>query len=147
MAGIKGKLLARVEKICGPESDEAKRAENTLQNAEKLAETEKANPRIVIAAGVLCQLPEDNARRALLELGMRMQDIDEICGIIAALHSSSAMDMLSYRVVHDAVLLAHIEEGLQDGSRGKQELDRFLTEGGRDLALAEVGGSFRSLRG
>jgi HD superfamily phosphodiesterase len=77
------------------------------------------------------------ARRLLLKLGMRMEDIEEICEIIAHHHSPGIIKTNNFKILYDADLLVNLDEEMQ--TREKSKLQKiiessFLTPAGKKLA-------------
>jgi hypothetical protein len=77
------------------------------------------------------------ARRLLLKLGMRMEDIEEICEIIAHHHSPGIITTSNFKILYDADLLVNIEEEMntKDCSKLRSLIEKsFLTPTGKALA-------------
>jgi HD superfamily phosphodiesterase len=77
------------------------------------------------------------ARRFMLKLGMRIEDIEEICEIIAHHHSPGIIKTNNFNILYDADLLVNIAEEMKtrDKSKLKHIIESsFLTPTGRKLA-------------
>jgi hypothetical protein len=86
------------------------------------------------------------ARKMLLAVGARVDEIDEICDIVAHHHTPGVVDSLSFRVVYDADCLVNLSSGTgrSDAAEWRALIDRtFLTRAGRaraeDLLLVGAG--------
>ena len=139
--GLKKHLLAKMREHFGGDTKKTQHAEKVLDNAEKLVKSEKGDWHIVIPASILHEV--GIAREILLRLGLKLEDINEICDIIAHHHSKDERDSDNYRLLCDADWLANLREVADEET--DEQLRRlideiFLTETGRDLALKECAG-------
>jgi hypothetical protein len=126
-------------------AETAATAIGALEFAEKLLISEKANPRVTLAAALLSGLGSgcncDQApvaggpspRSLLTELGAHWKVVDEVC----ALCSDKAGETPEIRVVQDATALSALRQSLsQGGTISEDEIKkRFLTDKGRETAL------------
>jgi hypothetical protein len=60
----------------------------------------------------------------MLKLGMRLEDIEEICEIIAHHHSPGIIKTNNFMILYDADLLVNIEE--ENKTRDRKELSNFI---------------------
>lgn len=153
----KEKLIKELEEYFGDDKKRIKHAENVLEFAEEILKKEKADWHIVIPASILhdvgIKAAEEKygssagnlqekegppvARNILIKLGMKKEDIDEICEIIANHHSPGNVNTLNFKVLYDADWLVNIgdEVDIRDKDRLRKVINRvFLTETGRELA-------------
>ena len=155
-AGLKKQILAELETTFGQSADRMKRAGDILHFAEELVATEPADWHIVMPASLLSQvgvtqspadsqsgsgpmiLTDDPVEKLLLRSGMKMDDINAICGVLYYLGSEETDDRESdanYRVLHDAILLASLHETDGRDSPGSGSGNKlFLTDTGGKLA-------------
>jgi predicted RNA-binding Zn-ribbon protein involved in translation (DUF1610 family) len=112
------------------------RTVQAVRYAEKIIAMEGGEPHIVIPAVVLFEISRaagsdgtGAVRKILLGEGLRIEHIDEICGIVTSLERVSSEDTLNLRIVHDARLLVNLEEIRKKGYHGA-----FLTAAGKTLA-------------
>jgi len=157
---LKTHLLAKMHDHFGNDKERIDHAETVLANAEKLVQSEKADWHIVIPASILHDVGitvteakygssagkyqeiegPPIAREILLRLGLKMEDIDEICDIIAHHHSPGEQNSDNFRVLYDADSLVNLRE-VVNGESDEQICTliekNFLTKTGRELALKE----------
>ena len=136
--GLKKHLLAKMREHFSDDEKKVEHTEKVLANAEKLVQGGKGDWHIVIPASILHDV--GIAREILLRLGLKLEDIDEICDIIAHHHSQDEHDSDNYGLLCDADWLANLQE-VADG-KSDEQLRRlideiFLTATGRELALKE----------
>lgn len=155
---IRQKLLEKLEEHFGKDKKRIDHAKEVLCFAEKLLKAEKADWHIVIPASILhdvgikaaeekygsCEAHYQEqegppiARNILLPLGLKLEEIDQICEIIAHHHSPGRVNTKNFKVVYDADLLVNIRE-TACGKKQKQLqkiIERsFLTRGGKQLAI------------
>jgi HD superfamily phosphodiesterase/predicted RNA-binding Zn-ribbon protein involved in translation (DUF1610 family) len=154
---IKQKLLNELEGYLGNDTKRIKHAQQVLYFAEKLLEKEKGDWHIVIPAGILHDIGIKEAERKygssashyqekegppiakeiLLKMGLKKEDIDEICQIIAHHHSPQKINTQNFRLLYDADSLVNLKEEVdtEDKTKLKKMIDKtFLTSAGKDLA-------------
>ena len=135
-------------------------AKRVLRFAEELLDEERADWHIVIPASILHdvgikaaeekygsfdgKLQEQEGppivRKMLLKLGLKMEIIDEICGIVAHHHSPGVVDTLNFEVLYDADLLVNLSEKKRTSTPEEISslIDRsFLTGTGKKIARRE----------
>jgi HD superfamily phosphodiesterase/predicted RNA-binding Zn-ribbon protein involved in translation (DUF1610 family) len=159
---VRRKLLDAVEEYFGDDAPRIDHAKRVLRFAEELLkEVDDADFHIVIPASILHdvgikaaeekygradgKLQEEEgppiARKMVLSLGFKLEDVEEICEIIAHHHSPGVIDSANFRVLYDADLLDNSRERLSEASAEEAEafVDRaFLTEAGKELARSEL---------
>jgi hypothetical protein len=131
--GLRRKLLEEVKSCLKAKPERVRHCEKVLYWAEKILKTEKADWHIVIPASILTNTRlasdiESSGQRAgeiLLRSGFTVAEIERISAIVD--HRPDKRENTDYRVVHDAELLAHLEEG--EFNNGE-----FLTATGKKLA-------------
>ncbi len=159
-AGLKRQLLEKMRSHFGDDRKRIKHAEKVLGTAEKLLESEQGDWHIVIPASILhdvgIKVAEEKygssagpyqekegppvAREILLRLGFKLEDIDQICDIIAHHHSPGELNSQNFKVLYDADWLVNIQEV---GKKKTEEqlrsmIDKtFLTETAKELAHRE----------
>jgi hypothetical protein len=119
-AGIKRKLLELLDRRHGPQGGEVRRAREVLGWAERILAREKADWHIVLPASILLGMDREAAREALLRQGLALEDVQRVCRIIAGWREAGASADAELAVLHDACLLAGVEEE-------KPEKGAFLT--------------------
>jgi hypothetical protein len=142
---VKLRLLTALGERFGSDRRRIKHARIVLRYAEEVLSREKGDSHIVIPAAILHDIgPWDDldgqgkskdevAKKFLLKEGLQMDNIDEICEIIATLHEDRENGSMNYKIVHDAERLAHLKE--ESGRMKKMQAEAFfLTQAGRALA-------------
>ena len=119
---IKQKLTEELEKHFGTDSKRINHAKNVMRFAEEILKEEKADWHIVIPASILHDVGikaaeekygsttgnyqekegPDIARKILLGISFKKEDIDEICEIIAYHHTPGKVKTLNFSVLYDA---------------------------------------------
>ncbi|MCM8758110.1 MAG: HD domain-containing protein [Candidatus Omnitrophica bacterium] len=154
---IKQKLLKELEDYFGPDIKRINHAKNVMHFAEELLKKEKADWHIVIPAAILhdigIKIAEERhgsssgylqeregpeiARKILLKVGLKKEDIDEICQMIAYHHSPDKIDTLNFKILYDADQLVNLKDKFDTKDKAKLEeiIERvFLTSEGKRLA-------------
>lgn len=134
-------------------------AARVARYAEKLVQGEKGDPAVVMSAAYLHDtgikeaerkreqgLTSDNGTEAcsvagaiLGKLDARQDLIDEVCDIVGRRHPSNGEETINFKVVHDADLLADLEDGQKkeplDTDRLSEIIEsKFLTGSAKELA-------------
>lgn len=154
---IKQKLIRELEDYFGNDTKRVNHAKNVLNFAEEILKQERGEWHIVIPAGVLHDIgikiaekkygssaghyqekegPEI-ARNILLRIGLKKEEIAEICEIIAHHHSPGKVDTLNFRILYDADCLVNLKDEIDTGDRAKlrEIIDKvFLTTTGKEIA-------------
>lgn len=154
---VKQRLLEELEGYFGNDTKRINHAKNVMNFAEELLTQEKADWHIVIPASILhdvgIKVAEEKygssaghyqekegpsvARKILLKIGLKMEDIDEICEIIAHHHSPGKVDTSNFKVLYDADWLENLKEeiGRKDKVKLKEIIDKvFFTDSAKKLA-------------
>jgi HD superfamily phosphodiesterase/predicted RNA-binding Zn-ribbon protein involved in translation (DUF1610 family) len=164
LMSIKRKLLKELEDYFGKDIKRIDHAKKVLEYAELLLKKIRGDAHIVIPAAILhdvgIKIAEEKygsnagtyqekegppvARTILLKLGMKKDDIDEICGIIGHHHSPGKSESLNFRILYDADGIVNLEE-IAENKRGKA-LQRiiekhFLTDEGKQCAQTLYAGA------
>ncbi len=155
--GIRQKLLQALQEYFGEDRERLEHAQAVLAEAEKILAVEGGDPHIVVPAAILhdvgikialekygsADAPHQEregppvARKMLLAAGMKVEEIDEICAIIAHHHSPGIVDTPSFRAVYDGDCLVNL--GASSAGKSAGELRSairamFLTATGRERA-------------
>jgi len=154
---IKQKLLKEIEDYFGTDIKRIEHAKKVLDFAEELLRQERADWHIVIPAAILHDVgikaaeekygssaghyqekegPEI-ARKILLKVGLKKEDIEEICQIIAHHHTPGKINTQNFKILYDSDWLVNLkdEADIQDKEKLRQIIDRvFLTSVGKALA-------------
>ncbi len=156
-AGMKEKLLARMEKYFDQDRKRVEHAKKVLQFAEELLLEEKADWHIVIPAGILhdvgIKVAEEKygssagplqekegppvAKAILQKLGFNAGDIEQICTIIGHHHSPGEVGSDNFRVLYDADCLVNMQGMVvkkTDSELGGFIERVFLTDTGKKIA-------------
>jgi HD superfamily phosphodiesterase len=156
---LKQQLLKELEEYFGDDTKRINHAKNVLRFAEELLKREKADWHIVIPASILHDVGIKQAeqkhgssagkyqekegpaiaRKFLLKLGLKKEDIDEICEIIAHHHSPGKHETANFKVLYDADWLVNLKDevGTGDTEKLKTAIEKvFLTNAGKELARA-----------
>jgi len=154
---IRGKLLKELELYFGDDKKRINHARKVMSFAEELLKTEEGKWHVVIPASILHDIgikeaekkygssagPHQEkegpavARGILLKMGLKKEDIEEICDIIAHHHSPGKVDTLNFRVLYDADWLVNLrdEVNTDDKDKLRRIIDKvFLTGTGKELA-------------
>ncbi len=153
----KDKLIKELEEYFGNDLKRINHAKNVMHFAEELLRDEKADWHIVIPASILHDVgikvaeakygsnaghyqekdgPEI-ARIILLKVGLKKEDIEEICEIIAHHHSPGIVNTQNFKVLYDADWLVNLKDAIdtKDRTKLKVTIDKvFLTNSGKILA-------------
>lgn len=154
---IKDKLLGELEGYFGTDKKRIEHAKKVLSYAEELLKKEAADWHIVIPASILhdvgIKAAEEKygssaghyqekegpsiAKGMLTKIGLKAQDADEICGIIAHHHSPGKVDTQNFKVLYDADWLVNLKDevDIKDKTKLRAIIDKvFLTNAGKELA-------------
>lgn len=157
---LKDKLIRELEDYFGNDTKRIGHAKKVMHFAEEILRQEKADWHIVIPASILhdvgikaaeekygsnagCYQEKEGpeiARKILLKLGLKKEDIEEICTIIACHHSPGKVDTRNFKVLYDADMLVNLKD--EAGTQDKPKLEAliakvFLTATGKNLAQRE----------
>jgi len=153
----KQKLLEELKEYFGDDTKRINHAKKVLDFAEELLKQEKADWHIVVPAAILhdvgIKVAEEKygssaghyqekegpeaARKILSKCGIKKEDIEEICAIIAHHHTPGKIDTLNFKVLYDADWLVNLKDEVdtKDKEKLKAIIDKvFLTNTGRKLA-------------
>lgn len=154
---IKQKLLKELEDYFGKDKKRINHAKNVMHFAEELLKKEKGDWHIVIPASILhdvgIKAAEEKygsstgkfqekegpaiAKKILLKLGLRKEDIDEICQIIGHHHSPGKIDTKNFKILYDADWLVNLrdEVDVKDKAKLRKIINKiFLTNTGKEFA-------------
>ncbi|MGB9643049.1 MAG: HD domain-containing protein [Candidatus Ratteibacteria bacterium] len=129
-------------------------AKKVLYFVEEILKEEKADWHIVIPAAILhdvgIKVAEEKygssnpnlqemegpeiARKLLLKVGLKKEDIEEICQIIAFHHSPGKINTLNFKVLYDADWLVNLKDKIRNTDKDNLTnlIDAvFLTDTGR----------------
>lgn len=154
---IKEKLLKELEDYFGNDKKRIEHAKKVLNFAEEILRQEKADWHIVVPAAILhdvgIKIAEEKygssegylqekegpeiARKLLLKVGLKKEDIDEVCQIIAHHHSPDKIDTLNFKILYDADWLVNLKDEIdtKDKAKLREIINKvFLTDAGKALA-------------
>lgn len=154
---IKQKLLEELKKYFGDDKKRINHAEEVLHFTQELLKKEKADSHIVIPASILhdvgIKVAEEKygssaghyqekegppiAKKILFKMGLKKEDIEEICDIIAHHHSPGNIKTQNFRVLYDADCLVNMKEMVSHKTeiQLKRIIDKmFLTNTGKKMA-------------
>jgi len=154
---IKQKLIKELEGYFGDDTKRINHAKDVMHFAEELLKQEKGDWHIVIPASILHDIGIKEAerkygssaghyqekegpivaRRLLLKIGLKKEDIDEICEIIAHHHSPGKINTRNFKVLYDADWLVNLKDEVdtKDKTRLSKLINKvFLTNRGKELA-------------
>jgi HD superfamily phosphohydrolase YqeK len=154
---IKDKLLEDVSLLFGDDKKRIEHAKKVTVYVQEMAEKEGGDYHILMPAAILhdigIKVAEEKygsaaghlqekegpglARKLLLRLGLGMEYIDEICGIIAHHHTPGVINTKNFKILYDADCIVNMQE--EGGTGDKEELRKkideiFLTKTGKELA-------------
>ena len=155
--GIRQALLKELESYFGEDRRRIDHAKKVLRYAEELLKNESGDWHVVVPASILHDVgikaaerkhgsaagrlqekegPEI-AKKILFRAGLRVQAIEEICGIIAHHHSPGTLDTQNFKILYDADTIVNLEKTIE----GKDEEEKkriigtaFLTPSGKEIA-------------
>lgn len=154
---MKDKLLHDVELLFGDDEKRINHARKVMGYVEEILKEEDGDWHILMPASILhdvgIKVAEEKygsaaghlqekegpgvARKLLLRLGMRVEDVDEICEIIAHHHSPGIVKTSNFNILYDADLIVNIDEEMDTGDTSKLRAiieESFLTATGKSLA-------------
>lgn len=154
---IKDSLIKELEGYFGADAKRINHAKKVLKYAEELLKQEKADWHIVVPASILHdvgikaaeqkygsstgryqeELGPDIARKMLLKAGLKKEDIEEICQIIANHHSPGKVNTQNFKVLYDADWMVNLKDEVDtsDKTKLKGVINKvFLTSHGKALA-------------
>ena len=154
---IKEKLLGELELYFGDDKKRINHAQKVMSFAEELLKTEECDWHIVIPASILHDIGIKEAekkcgssagpyqekegpaiaRGILLKTGLKKEDIDEICEIIAHHHTPGKVNTQNFKILYDSDWLVNIKDeiDLKNKARVKEVINRvFLTKTGKKMA-------------
>lgn len=154
---IKDKLIKELEEYFGKDVLRIEHAKKVVVYAQELLLEEGGDWHVVIPAGILHDIGIKAAqekygssageyqekegpaiaRKILLKLGFRNNDIDEICRIIAHHHSPGEVDTLNFKILYDADCLVNFkdEADLDDKKKAAEIIKKvFFTNTAKEIA-------------
>lgn len=154
---IKQKLINELEEYFGDDKKRIEHAKKVLSYAEELLKKEHGDWHIIVAASILhdvgIKIAEEKygspaghlqekegppvAKKILLKMGLKMQDIDEICEIIAHHHSPGIITTKNFKILSDADWLVNMKDEVKTKDQKKLEktIEKvFLTPAGKEMA-------------
>jgi HD superfamily phosphodiesterase len=154
---IKEKLLRDMELLFGDDTKRINHAKRVMEYVQEILAEEEGDWHILMPVSILhdvgIKVAEEKygsaaghlqekegpgvARRLLLKLGMRMEDIEEICEIIAHHHSPGIIKTNNFKILYDADLLVNINDEMKTRDKSKLRAvieSSFLTSTGRKIA-------------
>lgn len=157
MITVKEKLIKEMEGHFGKDKKRIEHAKKVMQYAEEILRREKADWHIVIPTSILhdvgIKAAEEKykssagnyqekegpaiARKMLLGVGFKKEDIDEICEIIAHHHSPGKVNTQNFKVLYDADWLVNIKDEVKtdDEVEIKKIINKiFLTKTAKGMA-------------
>ena len=158
--GLKRRLLDEMSRHFGTDQKRIRHAKEVLRYAETLLEKEDGDWHVVVPSAVLHDVgikaveeangsdhpPHEKAgppiaRKVLLRLGFKMEDVDQICRIIAHHHQPQEGDGANFGIVYDADFIVNLEEAADGKSMEhlRREIEESLfTHTGRQVALEKL---------
>jgi HD superfamily phosphohydrolase YqeK/predicted RNA-binding Zn-ribbon protein involved in translation (DUF1610 family) len=154
---IKQKLLNELEEYFGNDAKRINHAKQVMHFAEELLKKEEGDWHIVIPASILHDIGIKEAERKygssagpyqekegpplakeiLIPMGLKKEDMEEICQIIAHHHSPGKINTQNFKLLYDADWLVNLKEevGTKDKTKLKKIIDKiFLSKTAKDLA-------------
>lgn len=106
--------------------------------AERIGKEEGGDLGPIITAAYLHGFGAEVARDILKELNAGEELVEEVCGLIGRLSEPGPDETVNFKTIHDANLLADLEETLKETPESKVKLSEslensFLTDTGRGL--------------
>lgn len=158
---LKIKLISWMKRVFGSDIRRVNHTLKVLQNAEKILDSEKADPVVVIAAAVLHDIGIQEAEKKhgssagmyqeieglpiargilgkLEKLGVEPDRIDRICAIVGSHHSARGADSPEFDILWDADHIVNIADEQRGGDREQLRayIEKvFRTSTGKKLAI------------
>ncbi len=136
------------------------RAAKVARHAEKIAKAEEGDPAVVLSAAYLYEVDRgeadnqaqastpdsqsrdhdtENAREILTKLDASAEMTEEVCDILARIHSPRADETANFKSVYDAGIIVDLEQQKKASASSADELGRLidtrlLTAAGKELA-------------
>lgn len=145
-AGIKRCLLEMIQTQFKDNRAGVLRAKQILRNVEELLSGDNGEHHVLIPASILLDVDVDTARKALLRVGLPMDEIDGICGIVKSYHELGGVDRERQPLLHDAIALISIEDqvrGQSEDQIGKTVDEALESEIARRIARDRLAGVAR----
>lgn len=156
-ASLADRLVEHMKMEFGKDQKRITHALRVLEESQKILRSEKANPRVVVAAALLHDIGIQEAERKhgsnvgkyqeiegppiaeriMKEIKLDSETIDDVCRIIGCHHSVKGEDSTEFRIVWDADHIVNIieEEGNRNPDNIKDVIENvFKTEGGKARA-------------
>lgn len=154
---LKQKLIKELEDYFGNDQKRINHANKVMDYAEELLKKEGGDWHIVIPASILhdvgIKVAEEKhgssagnyqekegpavARKILLKLEFKKEDIDEICEIVAHHHTPGKVDTQNFKILYDSDWLVNFKDevSLTDREKLEKMIDKiFLTVAGKEMA-------------
>lgn len=149
---FKDRVAIAVKRHYGRDFKRIGRATRVARHAEAIGKAERGNLAVLLSAAYLHEVDaaggsnpaaSPEARRLLTELAAQPELIDEVCDLIAGRPAAGAEADLNHHILHDAMVLADLEEAHKDNPMTEDALnaavtEKFLTAAGRELAIKEL---------
>ena len=154
---IKDTLLHDVELLFGDDEKRINHAKKVMSYVQEILAEEDGDWHILMPASILhdvgIKVAEEKygssaghlqekegpgvARKLMLNLVMRLEDVEEICEIIAHHHSPGIIKTSNFKILYDADLIVNIDEEMK--TRDREKLSQvigssFLTPTGKKIA-------------
>lgn len=141
---LKDRVAVEVKRYFKRDFKKIGHASRVARYAEKIARDERADLAVVLISAYLHdtginEAGQQVAREMLERLGAGEDLVQEVCQIIGRLHDSTKDETVNFRSVHDADLLADLEEkqkedGFSDADLSGDVMESLLTSKGLSLA-------------
>ncbi len=154
---LKEKLLKVLEEYFGSDAKRIRHAKLVMDYADELLRLEGGDWHIVIPASILHDVGikaaeekygscaghyqekegPDIARKMLLKLGFKQDDIGQICEIIAHHHSPAESSSQNFKILYDADWLVNLKDETDCGDKQKLKdiIDKvFFTRSAKEIA-------------
>jgi HD superfamily phosphodiesterase len=154
---LKDKLLFELKEHFGTDLKRINHARRVLDYAEEILRREGGDWQIVVPSAILHDVgikPAEErygssaghlqekegpeiARKILLKLGFKKNEIEEICQIVAHHHSPGKINTLNFKVLYDADWLVNLKDevDIEDKIKVKGIIEKvFLTKTGKGIA-------------
>jgi HD superfamily phosphodiesterase len=147
---IRQQLISELEAFAGRNTDRIDRSVAVLRVAEELLKKECGDWSVVVPSAILhtfAAATEERtagaaeaarAKKILLKIGLRIDQIDEICTVLAGYRAADANSSKNLKIIHDAVALSMVPAYTFVTAEEKAafNIDSLLTPAARDIAVA-----------
>jgi len=138
---LKDKVAVEMKRFFQTDFKRIRQATATAQFAEKIGKAESGNLAILLCAAYLHDTGLAAAQAILAKAGASAPMIEEICQLLQQIETVNEADSLQAKVMHDALMLRHLQEELKEGLKNDTVVEsasdlKLFTNSARSLAAS-----------